>query len=153
MFFLTFRFFRLHEPHRKLTDKNKMNNSIHYAPRYSTRAPFYFPLWIGSGKLLWVFHLNFVSSLDKFSSSFLHGCTFLWSDSIHGMFYKKKYFEQFFVIHVLFFINEADDAVKKIFISHFIAEPLYSQSASYICETWYGSWTLIFVTDHIIQLL
>ena len=47
------------------------------------------------------------------------------SDSIYGIIYKKKYFEQFGVILVFFFKNEADDAVKKkhetIYKGHFAA--------------------------------
>ena len=55
-----------------------------------------------------------------------------------------------------FFKNEADDALKKdktIFTNHFAAKPLNSRSVSYIRETWYGSWTLVFVTDGVILVI
>ena len=54
------------------------------------------------------------------------------------------------VVLVFFFNNEADDAVKKgktIFISIFAAKPLINHNIAYIRETWYDSWTLIFVWE------
>ena len=54
--------------------------------------------------------MNTVSSAVDF---FMNLLIFFRSDSIHGIFYKKK-IEQFGVVLVFFFKNEVDDAAKKI---------------------------------------